>query len=395
MTIPPIRTTADLPTPLCAHGCWFLPFVMGLCGMLVFFLCACSRGEKGAGAPKIAAPVTVATAVEKDVPMILKTIGSAEAFNTVSIRARIGGALTKVAFTEGQEVAQGDLLFVIDSLPYEKALQAALAALARDQAQLANAEAEVRRYAELMKEEYATKQQYDQVTANAEALRNTVRADEAAVGNARLNLQYCNIPAPISGRTGNLMVHEGDQIKADDNAMVVINRITPIKVNFSVPEQYLSDIRKYSSAGSLAVEAALPADRGKPVRGKLTFINNTVDLATGTILLKATFPNADRRLWPGQFVQVAITLTTRPHTVVIPSQAIQMGQQGTFVFVIKPDFTAESRPVATGQELNGEIIIEKGLQRGEQVVTDGQLRLVPGTKVQIKPALDSRGAGPP
>ena len=383
------------PTPLCVRGLWPLLFVMGVCGMLVFFVAACSRGEKNTGAPKIAAPVTVATVVEKDVPMTLKAIGSVEAFNTVSIRARIGGALTKVSFTEGQDVAQGDLLFVIDLRPYEKALQAAIAALARDQAQAANAEAEARRYAELIKEEYATKQQYDQVSANAEALRNTVRSDEAAVGNASLNLQYCNILAPIGGRTGTLMVHEGDQIKADDIAMVVINQITPIKVNFSVPEQYLSDIRKYSSAGSLTVEASFPDGRDKPIRGKLTFINNAVDLATRTILLKATFPNTDKRLWPGQFVKVTITLTTRPHTVVIPSQAIQMGQQGTFVFVVKPDLTADSRPVSPGQEVNGEIIIEKGLRIGEQVVTDGQLRLVPGTKVQIKPGLDSRGTGPP
>jgi multidrug efflux system membrane fusion protein len=240
-----------------------------------------------------------------------------------------------------------------------------------------------------------TKQQYDQVVANAEALRNTVRFDEAEVGNAHLNLQYCNILSPVNGRTGTLLAHKGDQIKADDAAMVVINQITPIKVNFSVPEQRLPEIRRYADVGSIMVEASFPDSEDKPSRGKLIFINNTVDLATGTILLKATFPNTNKRLWPGQFVNVTLTLTTRPHAVVIPSQAIQMGQQGAFVFVIKPDLTAESRPVSPGQELNGEIIIEKGLRTGEQVVTDGQLRLVPGIKVQIKPSLDSRGVKTP
>ena len=382
------------PTPLSVGGIRLFLLVMVLGTGLVFSFLACSPGEKATGAPKLTAPVTVATVIEKDMPVALKAIGSVEAFNTVSIRARIGGALTRVAFREGQDITQGSLLFVIDSRPYEQTLQAALAALERDQAQLKNAEAEVRRYAELIKEEYVTKQQYDQITTNAEALRNTVLSDKAVVENARLNLQYCRILSPLNGRTGSLMVHEGDQIKADDIAMVVINQITPIKANFSLPEQYLPDLRKYSSAGSLSVEANFSAGRDRPIRGKLTFIDNAVDLATRTILLKATFPNTDLRLWPGQFVNITVTLTTRPHVLVIPSQALQTGQQGTFVFVVGPDLTAESRSVAPGQEVNGETIIEKGLQRGDRVVTDGQLRLVPGTKVQIQPSPDSRTTEP-
>jgi multidrug efflux system membrane fusion protein len=204
------------------------------------------------------------------------------------------------------------------------------------------------------------------------------------VKTARLNLKYCNIIAPVSGRTGVIMVHEGDQIKADDIEMVAINQISPVQVSFSLPEQHLSAIRTYASSGSLPVEARFPYDPGKPSAGKLSFINNAVDPATRTILLKATFPNTDKRLWPGQFVNVILTLTVRPHAVVIPSRAIQMGQQGTFVFVVKPDFTVESRLISPGQEIDGATIVEKGLQAGEKVVTDGQLRLIPGSKVLIQ-----------
>jgi membrane fusion protein, multidrug efflux system len=361
-----------------------LSFSIMITFMAFLFVAGCSTGEKSNQRPPVPVPVTIAVAAEKNVPQILKTIGSIEASQTVSIRARIGGALTKVAITEGRDVKQGDLLFMIDSRPYQQAMEAALANLARDQAQLANAEKEVQRYTELMKDEYVTKQQYDQVNTAAEVLRNTVRSDEAAVETARLNLKYCNIVAPVAGRTGVITVHEGDQIKADDVEMVAINQITPVQVSFSLPEQHLSAIRTYASVGSLPVEARFPNDPGKPSAGKLSFINNAVDPATRTILLKATFPNTDKRLWPGQFVNVILTLTVRPRAVVIPSRAIQMGQQGTFVFVVKPDFTVESRPISPGQEIDGATIIDKGLQAGEKVVTDGQLRLIPGSKVQIQ-----------
>ena len=364
---------------------WLIAMTVFVSGLLL--VTACSREAKSKGTPKLSVPVTAVEAREKNVPETLTAIGSAEPSNTVSIRARIGGALTKVAFREGQEVRQGDLLFTIDPRSYQAALDAALSALARDKAQAANAEAEARRYTELMKEAYVTRQQYDQALTTAESLRHTVKSDEAAVENARLNLQYCNVLAPISGRTGNLLVHEGDQIKSDDIAMVVINQITPVKVNFSVPEQSLPAIRKYAAAGSLKVEVTFPNETAKPIQGSLSFIQNTVDAATRTIFLKATFPNTDKRLWPGQFVNVILTLTTRPRAVVVPSQAIQTGQQGPFVYVIKSDLTAESRPIVSGAEADGETIIEKGLQAGEKVVTDGQLRLLPGLKVQIQPTL--------
>jgi membrane fusion protein, multidrug efflux system len=368
---------------------------MGACLAAALFVAGCSGGEQSKGKPQLAAPVTVTEAIEKNVPIVLKTIGSVEAYNTVSIRARIGGALTRVAFTEGQDVRQGELLFVIDARPYQAAMQAALANLDRDRAQLANAEMQSRRYAELMKDEYVAKQQFDQIMTTADTMRSTVRSDEAAVETARLNLQYCNIKAPIPGRTGNLLAHEGDQIKADDITMVTINQIIPIKVSFSVPEQRLSEIRRYAAYGSLLMEASVPNDPGPPARGKLTFINNTVDLPNRTVLLKGTFPNSDRRLWPGQFVNVTLVLTIRPHTILVPSEATQTGQRGPFVFVIRPDLTAESRPIKPGEEIDGETIVEKGLKSGEKVVTDGQLRLVPGTKVQIRPGLEPKRTGSP
>jgi multidrug efflux system membrane fusion protein len=368
-----------------------LSFSIMIASMAFLFAAGCSTGEKSNQRPPVPVPVTIATAIEKNVPQILKTIGSVEASQTVSIRARIGGALTNVAIMEGKDVKQGDLLFMIDSRPYQQAMEAAMANLARDQAQLANAEKEVQRYTELMKDEYVTKQQYDQVNTVAEVLRNTVRSDVATVEAARLNVKYCNIVAPVAGRTGVIAVHEGDQIKADDIEMVAINQITPVRVSFSLPEQHLLAIRTYASSGSLPVEARFPNDPGKPSVGKLSFINNVVDPATRTILLKAEFPNTDKRLWPGQFVNVILTLTIRPRAVVIPSRAIQMGQQGTYVFVVNPDVTVESRLVSPGQEIDGATIVDKGLQAGEKVVTDGQLRLIPGSKVQIQKNSETGG----
>jgi multidrug efflux system membrane fusion protein len=212
-----------------------------------------------------------------------------------------------------------------------------------------------------------------------------VEADEKAVESARLQVSYCYIHAPLTGRTGTLLADQGNLIKADaDKAMVVINQVQPIYVSFSVPEQYLPDIKKYMAAGPVKVAAIINNDEQNPAAGILTFINNTVDTATGTILLKATFDNQDKRLWPGQFVNTVMTLTTEPDVVVVPSQAIQTGQQGQFVFVVKPDLTAETRPVVVGRSLAGEVVVKQGVQAGEIVVTDGQLRLVPGAKVEVR-----------
>ncbi len=330
-------------------------------------------------------PVLVAKVEEKTVPVELKAIGNAEAYATVAIKARIGGQLVKVNFKEGQDVQQGDLLFVIDPRPYEGALRQAEANLARDRALANKAKADARRYAELIRKEFVSQQEYDQARATSESLAATVKADEVAVGNAKLQLSYCYIHAPISSRTGNLKADLGNLIKADaDTSMVILNQIQPIYVSFSVPEQYLPLIKKYMAQGPVKVEAVLGRDEKHPEEGVLTFINNTVDPATGTILLKATFPNQEKRLWPGLFVNVVVELTNQPSALVVPSQAIQTGQEGQFVFVVTADLQAETRPVKVERSLNGEVIVQEGLKPGETVVTDGQLRLVPGAKVEIK-----------
>lgn len=329
-------------------------------------------------------PVSVAAAVKKQVPVHLHVIGNVEALSTVAVKAQVGGVLTKVHFKEGQDVNKGDLLFTIDPRPYEAALKQAEANLARNRAQLDNARQEARRYEELVKKGYVAQSQYDQVRTTADALDAAVSAEKAAVENARLQLSYCFIYAPISGRTGSLIAHEGNLIKANaDTAMVVVNQVMPIFVNFSVPERYLSDVKKYQSQGRLKVEAFVEKN-SKPVEGALTFIDNAVDQSTGTIRMKATFDNRERRLWPGQFVDVVLSLTTIPDAIVVPSQAVQTGQQGQFVFVIRDDSTAEARPVTAGISSEGATVIERGLAVGETVVTDGQMRLIPGARVEVK-----------
>jgi len=352
--------------------------------LLITFLSACSGG-KSEPPKKPAVPVTAATVIQKTVPVQINTIGNVEAYSTVSVKSQIGGILNHVHFREGQDVNKDALLFTIDPRPYEAALKQAEANLAKDIAQLENAREEVRRYAELVKKGYVAQEQYDQIRTNATAFEATVNADKAVVENAGLQLKYCYIYSPFNGRTGNLLSHQGNLIKANaDNPMVIINQIQPIYVTFSVPEQYLAEIKKYMSGGKILVKAFITTGKDDPEEGVLTFVDNTVDAATGTIKLKATFANNKKRLWPGQFVDVVIVLTTQPNAIVVPSQSVQTGQKGQYVFVIKDDLTVEDRPVTVGRTLNSETVIEKGLQAGEKVVTDGQLRLVPGAKVQLK-----------
>jgi len=330
-----------------------------------------------------AAPVTVSTAVQKDMPVVLKAIGTVEPYNTVEVRARVAGEITRIAFKEGQDVAQQDLLFTLDPRFYQAALAGALADLARDKARLKSAREDVRRYAELVAKDYVTSQAYDQMVANADALAATVAADEAAVQSARVNLDYCTVRAPLAGRTGNLFVKLGNVIKANEQTVFTINQIMPIYVSFAVPEEYLTEIRRYAAGGILAVEATFRNQNEHKFSGELAFINNMVDGSTGTILLKASFPNSDKALWPGQFVNVSLKLATSRSAVVVPSQAVQRGQQGAYVFVVKPDLTVESRSIEPGQELDGEMVIRKGLEAGQQVVTDGHLRLFPGARVTV------------
>lgn len=328
--------------------------------------------------------MTVATAVRKTVPVQLNAIGTVQAISTVAVRSQVEGALVGVHFEEGQEVRRGERLFTIDPRPFQAELRRAEAALARDTVQLENARRDLRRNEELFKSGLLARGQFDQIRTNVGALEATVRADQAAVQNAKLQLGYTRIDSPIDGRTGNLMVNRGNLVRSNDNVpLVTINQLHPIYVAFSVPQQELPQIKEYMAAGPLRVDAVPPTAKAAS-RGTLTFLNNVVDNATGTIQLKGTFPNDDRALWPGQFVNVTLTLTEQPNAVVIPSQAVQAGQQGSFVFVVKEDLSVDSIRVAVARTVGQEAVIEKGLAPGQRVVTDGQLRLHPGARVEIK-----------
>ncbi len=362
-----------------------VPAHLGLILLGLFLLSGCSPRETvSQGIRQEAVPVTVAMVVQKTVPVEVRAIGNVEAYSAVSVKPQQAGEVERAFFKEGQDVKTGDLLFTLDSRPYQATLQQLEANLARDQAQLENARAQAERYARLFQEGIVSKEQYDSFRTGADALAATVRADQAAIEKAKVDLDYCSIRSPIDGRTGSLLIHPGNIVKANETILVLINQVTPIYVSFSVPEQNLREIKSRMAAGSLAVMAIIPDDEQRPVEGTLTFVDNAVDSTTGTIRLKATFTNAERRLWPGQFVNVVLKLTSRPNAVVVPSQAVQTGQAGQYVFVIKPNLTAESRPVVPGATVSGETVIEKGLQPGEKVVTDGQLRLAPGSKVEVK-----------
>lgn len=341
-------------------------------------------GRKQAPAVREAIPVMATTVSQKDVPLQVKAIGTVEAYSKVEVRSNVTGEITQVHFTEGQDVKKGQLIFTIDRRPFEAALNQAEANLARDTAQARNAQTQAERYTHLVQQGVVSRDQADTYRTAAETAKAVVEADKAAVEKARVDLSYCSIYAPITGRTGNLMIHQGNLVKANDTPiMVTINQVSPIYVTFAIPEQSLADVKKYMAGVKLKVEAVIPND-SKPAEGVLTFVDNTVDVATGTIKLKGTFANEDRRLWPGQFVDALLTLTTQPNALVVPTQAVQTGQQGQFVFVIKPDLTVESRAVTVGRSVDSQSIILADLQPGERVVTDGQLRLVPGAKVEIK-----------
>jgi multidrug efflux system membrane fusion protein len=415
--------------------------VLLLAGALA--LAGCSEGRGGAQAkpgPPPPVPVGAATAEARTVPVQVTAVGTVQAYTTVGVKSQVAGQIQQVHFTEGQEVKRGELLFTIDPRPLQAAvkqteanvakdraaLRQAEAALAqrqaevsqaqanleRDLAQLDNARVQEERYAMLLKRELVAREQYDQVRTALAALQATVTADRAAVENARasaraaeamvdnaraviqadeamvetarLQLGYTTIHAPMDGRTGNLLVQAGNVVKTgEDSPLVVIAQIRPIYVSFAVPEQHLTAIASFRGQGPLKLDAILDGGR-RTVTGTVTFVNNTVDATTGTIQLKATFPNADSALWPGQFVDVALTLTSE-RAVLVPTQAVQAGQKGPYVFVVKPDSTVESRPVKVGRRLAREVVIDDGVKAGERVVTDGQLRLVPGARVEIKP----------
>ncbi|HYA86032.1 MAG TPA: efflux RND transporter periplasmic adaptor subunit [Nitrospirota bacterium] len=351
--------------------------------LLLAFISACNDSKAKQSTQRVI-PVKIGVVKQQNVPVQINAIGNVESFNTVSIKALVGGEVTDVHFKEGQEVKKGDLLFQIDPRPYDAALKQAEAQLARDQAQAKNAEEQAKRYLILVQKDYVSVDQYDQIRSNAEALAATVQADKANIENSRLQLDYCVIKSPIDGRVGEVLINRGNVVKANDVGMVTINKITPIYVTLSVPEQNLADIKKYMAEGSLKMEAIIPGDEKRPEQGVLTFINNAVDTATGTIQLKGTFENKDMRLWPGQFVNVVITLTTERNAVIVPSAALQTGQEGQYVFVVKPDFTVDLRTVTIARSTGEYTVIARGVSPGEKVVTDGQINLIPGVHVEIK-----------
>lgn len=361
---------------------------------------ASGPGGRGGGG---AVPVTTAPVINKSMPIEISVIGTAEAFSNVAIRSQITGQLEKVNFTEGDEVQQGQVLFTLDRRPLELALREAQANLERDMAKAENAALMNKRYEDLAKRGIAPREQVDTSRADLSALNATVSADKAAVENATVQLDYATIKAPISGRTGALMVHEGNLVRANDQTpLVTINQVMPMSVSFAVPEARLSDLKRYMTGGALRVTATPPNDNGPSAVGRIAFIDNAVDEQTGTIRVKGTFPNDDRRLWPGQFVNVVVTLTTDPKAIVVPSVAVQSGQQGTYVFVVKADQTVEMRSVTVNRVSGSETVLAEGVQPGDTVVTDGHLRLVPGSRISVKnegqqadqskPQVDRRGA---
>ncbi len=360
-----------------------LAIALGLACLGISAGCSSQVAEpKASGAPTV--PVSVAQASVKSVPVEVRAIGNVEAYSTVAVKAQVEGIIENAYFTEGKNVSKGDLLFTIDARPFKATLKQAEANLARDQAQLENAKAQADRYTKLFEAGIVSKDQFDTFRTNADALAAAVRADQAAIDRARLDLEHCTIQAPMAGRTGSLLVHPGNLVKANDTTLVTINQISPIYVSFSVPEQNLSEIRRRLASGGLPVTASPPPEAAHPSEGNLTFVDNSVDKTTGTIRLKATFANHDHRLWPGQFVNTVMRLSVQANAVVVPSQAVQTGQAGFYAFVVKSDMTAEMRPVVPGNQMGGETVIEKGVQPGETVVTDGQLMLFPGAKVFVR-----------
>ena len=385
----------------------YLPVLVGIC--VLSFGCG-SRSEAPAQMPPV--PVTTAIATQRDLPIQVRAIGNVEAYSSIPVKAQVSGELMQIHFREGQDVKKGELLFEIDRRPYDQALRQAEANLnrdvaqerqaeanlARDQAQANNARSQAARYAKLAEDKVVSKEQNDQMRTAATAADEAARADQAAiesaraatladkaaVGAARLNVEFCDIHSPIDGRTGSLQVKVGTLIKAQaDTGMVTINQISPVYASFSVPEDQLAAIRRSMERGPLEVLADVPNDPTPSARGHLSFIDNTVDATTGAIKLKAEFPNTERKLWPGQFVNVVLTVGVDAKATIVPSEAIQSGQQGQFAFIVKADHTVENRIVTVGRTLGHETEVTKGISPGETVVTDGQLRLVPGFKVEV------------
>jgi multidrug efflux system membrane fusion protein len=334
--------------------------------------------------PRPPVPVTVGVVERGPVPDLIVANGQVEPINSVTIQPQVGGVLGEVLFREGAEVSAGELLFKIDSRPYVSALRQAEAMLARDQAQADNAQRDAERYAALVQKDYVTKSQADQAAAAAAAQKAVVEADRAAVETARLNVEYASIRAPIAGKSGSLLVRAGNVVRpGGGDPLVTINQVRPIRVRFAVPERDLAEVQRYAKGGKVRVSAT-PAGEGAPEQGLLSFLENAVDTITGTVTLKAEFPNPSGRLWPGQFVAVQVELYVEPNALTVPSQAILVGQSGSYVFVVEPGDTVRVQPVTTGRSVRDRTVIEKGVDAGTRVVTDGQSRLEAGSAVEVR-----------
>ena len=361
---------------------------------------ACQRDPQprkpgGANRP---VPVTVAKAVRQDVPLEYDTFGYAQTVATVQVKAQVSEVLRKVHVSKGQRVEAGGPLFDIDPEPFETSLRQAQAVLARDRILAANLRLDFQRQEELFKRKVAARAEYDKAKADAEAAAELVKVEEAAVANMALQLKHCRIVSPIAGRVGNLLVDEGNLVKANDQTLVVINQISPIEVFFSVPQSMLGQVRQrmhQDSGDGLVVEAAIPDDSGPPQRGVLTFVDNNVDKTSATVQLGALFANADERLWPGQYVRVKLVLDLHKGAVVVPARAVQTGRDEKYAFVIGADNKARKRTVVVDRTHNNLCLIRSGIAAGEQVVTDGQLRLRDGAAVMIKGAPKAPGTKAP
>ncbi len=362
--------------------------VFGLVMMTTVTALACSpsqaRPAQQENAPP-AVPIAATAAIRKDMPLDVSVIGTVEAYSTVAVRSQITGELTSVNFQQGDDVEAGQELFTLDRRPLEAALQQATANLERDTAQAANAKVMLERQEELVKRGIVAREQRDTSRTTVAALEATLAAGRAAVENAKVQLQYATIRAPISGRTGALMVNAGNLVRANDQTpLVTINQISPIYASFAIPEASLTDLRRYMGRGTLRVEATPASGDGPRAVGRITFVDNAVDQTTGTIKIKGTFGNENHALWPGQFVNVVVRLTTESSAIVVPTAAVQTGPEGSYVFLVKTDETVEMRPVNVARVAGTETLIKDGLAAGDVVVTDGHLRLVPGSRVRLR-----------
>lgn len=351
-------------------------------------------GKAAKGAKGGAAPVLVAPAERKVVPLALEAIGAVEPIRSTAVRSQVTGTLLRRVIREGQDVRQGELLFEIDPRPFRNALQSAEAELQKVRVQLETARAQVARYRGLTADQMVSKEQFEKINDAARALEAESLSVESRLATARIQLEYCSIRAPLAGRAGQFTLHEGDIVRGNDTGapLTTIHQLSPINVTFGVPQQYLGALQRYRAAGQLAVAATPPGADEQPETGELTFLDNAVESATGTLRLKAAFPNAAQRLWPGQFVTVSLTLAN-PEVVAIPASALQTSQSGQYVYVVKADRTAELRPVTVERTAGTDAVIARGLAPGELVVTEGQLRVVPGRAVDVRdPAGGTRPA---